>query len=58
MRNPNKPDPNAVADPTGYAEKQLDKVETVLQALTTFCDVAMSDDAYNPDTINRKLGSL
>jgi hypothetical protein len=58
QNNPNRPDPLAVADPTEYAQRQMDKVEGVLLTLTTFCDVAMSDDAWNPDTINRKLGSL
>ena len=44
----NTPAPEAVLDPSKYARDQRDKVDEVVQKLATLCDVAMSDDAYNP----------
>ena len=33
-----------------------DKVEAVVQKLATMCDAAMSDDAYNPQAMNLRIG--
>jgi tetratricopeptide (TPR) repeat protein len=52
------PAPEAVADPSLHARRQRDRVEEVVNTLATFCDGAMSDDAYNPDALSRQIGSL
>jgi hypothetical protein len=53
-----KSSPQAVHDPSGWALTQRDKVEAVARVLATICDVAMSDTAYDPDAVNRAVGSL
>jgi hypothetical protein len=54
--NPSKnaPAPEAVLDPSEYAQRQRDKVDEVVQKLATLCDVAMSDDAYKPAIVLTK----
>jgi hypothetical protein len=51
--NPSKntPAPEAVLDPSEYAQRQRDKVDEVVQKLATLRDVAMSDDANKPAVV-------
>ena len=48
----------AVEDPTGYAKSQVDAIEQVSDKLGEGCEAAMSDDAYRPETIVHRIGSL
>jgi hypothetical protein len=50
--------PQAVQDPSAYAGRQRDSVAGVVEALAAVCDVAMSPDAYNPNLVNARIGSL
>jgi hypothetical protein len=52
------PDPQAVADPAKFAERQRDKVDGVVQKLATMCDAAMSDEAYDPLRLTVRIGPL
>jgi len=52
------PDPEAVLDPSKFAQRQRDKVDALVQKLATMCDAAMTDDAYNPVTMGARIGSL
>jgi hypothetical protein len=57
-RSAHTPDPQAVLNPAAHAQRQRDKVEAVVQKLATMCDAAMSDDAYNPQAMNLRIGTL
>lgn len=48
----------AVMDPTLYVKRQRDKVEEAIKVFATLCDAAMSNDAFDPDAMNRRIGSL
>jgi len=48
----------AVADPVGYARRQVEAIERVTDVLGEGCEAAMSDDAYQPDRIFARMGSL
>src|SRR5262245_32184289 len=50
--------PQAVRDPVAWAQLQVNNVEKVARVLATVCDVAMSDTVYDPDAVNRSIGSL
>lgn len=55
---PNADNPQAVEDPVGYTRKQVDAIERVSDTLGEGCEVAMSDDAYRPETIFLLIGKL
>jgi hypothetical protein len=48
----------AVEDPTGYAQSQVDAIEGVSNDLGDGCEAAMSDDAYKPDMILHRMHDL
>jgi hypothetical protein len=48
----------AVEDPVGYARRQVEAIERVTDRLGEGCEAAMSDDAYRPDRIFVRMGSL
>jgi tetratricopeptide (TPR) repeat protein len=50
--------PQAVEDPSAYAGRQRDSVADVVEALAAICDFAMSPEAYNPNLVNARIGSL
>lgn len=50
--------PQAVQDPSAYAGRQRDSVADVVEALAAVCDIAMSPNAYNPDFVKARMGSL
>jgi hypothetical protein len=58
MTTPGVGDAKAVEDPTAYAQDRLDRIETVSNALAAVCDAAMSDDAYKPDKLALRIGTL
>jgi hypothetical protein len=51
-------DPTAVDDPVGYARGQVKAIDELSDRLGEGCEAALSDDAYNPDMIQHRLGSL
>jgi len=57
MTDPSKRSSQAVENPAGYAQRQRDMVDAVVNVLATICHVAMSEDAYDPDAVNVKVGS-
>jgi hypothetical protein len=52
------PAPEAVIDPSLYAQRQRDKVEAVVDVLGKVCDVAMSSDPRFPNKIAVSMGTL
>jgi hypothetical protein len=48
----------AVLDPVGYAQDQVNAIQELSDRLGEGCEAAMSDDAYRPDMIQHRLGSL
>jgi hypothetical protein len=48
----------AVEDPAGYAQSQLDAIESLSSDLGEGCEAAMSEDAYNPDKIVHRMHDL
>ena len=48
----------AVVDPVGYARDPVNLIEELSDRLGEYCEAALSDDAYNPDMIQHRLGSL
>jgi hypothetical protein len=48
----------AVVDPVGYARDQVNSIDELSDRLGECCDAALSDDAYNPDMIQHRMGSL
>ncbi len=57
-RSNNTPAPEAVIDPSRYAQRQRDGVEAVVDVLGKVCDVAMSSDPRYPNKIAVSMGSL
>jgi len=49
MTNPSGPDAAAVEDPTAYAQSRVDQIDAAHSLFAQFCDLAMSDEAYDPD---------
>lgn len=58
MTQPGVGDARAVENPSGYAKDQLNAIEKVSDQLAKGCDAAMSDDAYKPDMLLLRIGSL
>lgn len=58
MTQPGTGSAQAVEDPTGYAQSQVDAIEKVTDTLGAGCEAVMSDDAYNPQAINLRIGNL
>jgi hypothetical protein len=50
--------PEAVEDPSVHAGRQSDLVAATVASLAAICDVAMSPDAYNPNLVTTRIGSL
>ena len=48
----------AVEDPAGYARDQVKTIQDLSDALGEGCEAAMSDDAYNPDTILHRMHDI
>ncbi|HEY3972572.1 MAG TPA: hypothetical protein VGM18_06180 [Candidatus Sulfotelmatobacter sp.] len=48
----------AVEDPSGYAQSQVDAIEEASNNLGNGCDAAMSDDAYKPDIMVHRMHDL
>jgi hypothetical protein len=49
--NPQAGSVNAVLDPAGYAQGQVDAIAKVSDLLGEACEFAMSDDAYKPELL-------
>jgi hypothetical protein len=58
MTQPGTGSDQAVEDPVGYAQKQVDAIEDVADKLGEGCEAAMSDDAYRPDMILHRMHDL
>jgi hypothetical protein len=58
MTQPGTGDSRAVADPSGYARDRVDAIENASDQLAKGCDAALSDDAYNPDRLILRIGTL
>ena len=58
MTTPGTGSEEAVENPVGFARDQVNDIEKVTDLLGEACEIAMSDDAYSPDKINLRLGSL
>lgn len=58
MTKPDAGDVKAVEDPTGYASDRVDSIEAVSDRLARGCEAAMSDEAYNPDILLLRIGTL
>lgn len=50
--------PEAVRDPSVHAGRQRDSVASAVKTLATICDMAMNDEAYSPNLVNARIGSL
>jgi hypothetical protein len=48
----------AVEDPAGYAQSQVDAIERVSSDYGEGCEAAMSDDAYKPEIIVHRMHDL
>jgi len=48
----------AVEDPSGYAQTQVDAIEKVSSDFGDGCEAAMSDDAYKPEIIVHRMHDL
>jgi hypothetical protein len=58
MTRPDGGSVQAVEDPAGYAQNQVDAIEKVSTNLGEGCEAAMSDDAYRPDIIVHRMHDL
>jgi hypothetical protein len=58
MTQPGSGSSQAVEDPAGYARRQVDAIEQLSDKLGEGCEAAMSDDAYRPESIMRRIGGL
>ncbi len=58
MTNPGTGSEQAVSDPSGYAQKQVDAIDQVADKLGDGCESAMSDDAYRPDLMLHHMHDL
>jgi len=58
MTQPGTGSSDAVENPVGYAQKQVSAIEDSSDTLGQGCEIAMSDDAYRPDTILLRMGNL
>ena len=48
----------AVLDPVDFARKPVDKIDDLTVELGDGCESALSDDAYRPDVMQHRMGSL
>ncbi len=51
-------DAKAVEDPSGYVQDQIDDIEKISDALAQGCEAAMSEDAYRPEVLLIRIGTL
>jgi hypothetical protein len=58
MTRPDGGSVQAVEDPAGYAQNQVDAIEKVSTNLGEGCEAAMSDDTYRPDIIVHRMHDL
>jgi hypothetical protein len=59
MVNPSQSKPSqAVEDPSGFARKQRDTVDTVASSYSTACDFVMSDDVFRAGAYAQTLKKL
>jgi len=58
MTKPGSGSQKAVEDPVAFARDQLEAIEKVTNLLGEACEIAMGDDAYRPDMILHRLGSM